>query len=94
MKKARVRFLFTRPFFGIDGKVIEIKYNNFQDLTSKIKSYMDNGLIITKPYDKTLDVYKINHLLSDTNKETAIGCYVNSNLIKGNIIEFINDKTD
>lgn len=94
MRKAKVRFLFTKTFFGVNSKIIEIKYNNFQDLTSKIKSYIDNGLIITRPYDKNIDVYKINHLLSDTTKEIAIGFYVSSDLIKSNIIEFINNKTD
>ncbi len=94
MKKAQVRFLFSKPVVGINSKVIEINYNNFQDLSSKIKSYIENGLIVTKSYDKVTDVYKINHLLSSTNKETTVGFYISSNLITSNIIEFVNDKTD
>lgn len=100
MKKAKLIFVFTKQVGRIKSKTIEIKYNNFEDLTTKVRSYRENGIIVTTAMSKQdYAMFLTNHAgvnvltteFDNLSDNVTVGTYVGQDNIRNITIEFIHD---
>lgn len=89
MKKAKLIFIFKQEINGVKSRIINIQYTNFSDLTSKVKSYKDNGVIVTfKKVEAALYGGMNKYFDKDVNF-TTYGVYIPSEEIAKVLVQFI-----
>jgi len=83
MKVANVKFVIS----DTESKVITIKYLNFENLTNKIKNYLDSGIIVTSKMessDESIVQYQGHYIKGENIKDVLI------EFQKSNILDYVN----